>query len=211
VALCITNCFIAVVLASYVKQASQGAALLVATGAAVANTRRHLVYINQCFVNAIACFMASAGLLIWLYVGLAARIPYVAPKQSSIDAASSPDADESIVTLYDGSQSIACIDVRVPAHNDARNLQMQCIAWTNTFIIVGMGALGYWRFRSVRNSYDPEALMAWYTEYKTKQHEMHEKIRKGRGKGKMGKLKEEDFAYHYYHDSEPDSTGDAEP
>ena len=41
VAACISYCFICVLLSSYVKQASQGAALLVSTRAAVANTQRH--------------------------------------------------------------------------------------------------------------------------------------------------------------------------
>ena len=79
VALCICSCFVCVVLASYVKQASQAAALLVCTGAAVANTRRHLEAMYMYFIQAIACFVASAGLLIWLFVGLPSRIDFHPP------------------------------------------------------------------------------------------------------------------------------------
>jgi len=62
IALCISCGGIIVSLVLYIKQAAQESALLVSTGAAVANTRRHLSSLNRLFVVSYASFALSAVL-----------------------------------------------------------------------------------------------------------------------------------------------------
>ena len=123
-------------------------------------------------VHAIGFFIASAGLLIWLYVGLPARIPLSelgAHLAGGADQSggghgggggghgggeaamhAEDERDESVTALYDGSYTIACIDIHIPGHNAARNTQGFAIATLNTLILLGSAVLGYWRFRQVR-------------------------------------------------------------
>ena len=77
VALTISCCMLVVSVVSYIKQYAQEAALIVSTGAAVAVTRLHLRSLNRIFVVTYTSFGLSAVLLIVLFVGMPARIPYV--------------------------------------------------------------------------------------------------------------------------------------
>jgi len=195
VALCITNCFVAVMLASYIKQAAQGAALLVCTGAAVANTQRHMQYIYNCFTWSVFFFIASAGLLIWLFVGLPSRIPY-APEAEV-------EEDESIIRLTDGAYLITCLDRLSPVANHARDAHGFLIATANTAILVGMGLRGAMRFRAVRASYEPQALLEWWSTHKAQQAGLHDAIRQKARMQAGGGVAADTY---FMHDSDADST-----
>ena len=120
--------------------------------------------------------------------------------------------DESITRLYDGSYTIACIDIYSRAHNESRDAQSFAIACVNTFTLAGMTFWGYCRFCSVRDSYEPHKLMAWYTNHKAETQQAHESLRRGRKKQGQGapldaaKGVVEDADDYRQYDSEPDST-----
>ena len=210
VAVCITSCFISVVFSSYMKQAAQQAALLVATGAAVANTRRHMAFVNSSFVRAIACFMLSAVLLVWLYVGLPGRIPFALPESFDAKEIAEAEEEESVTRMYNGEFTIACIDRFDPEHNDFANRLSFTIATLNTAIILGMSAWGFMRFREVRRSYEPAVLLEWWSTYKAETAQMHDAIRRRADDKRRGAAGAEAHTYYQYAgDSDPDSTGDA--
>ena len=221
VGLCITNCFIAVAIAAYVKQAAQAAALLISPQASVANTRRHMHFIYSCFICAIAFFFVSAMLLVWLFVGLPARIPF--DPSSDADESRAPwDDDDGVTEMYDGMHTITCIDRFSPTANRERNDLSFLIATVNSCILLGMALWGYWRFHIVRKSYGVTELLTWWGEYKVELAREHAAIRNQRNdhSKKAGKTKGEyrpppvpssafDSTFHVYN-SDVDSTDEQE-
>jgi len=177
VGLCITHCFLAVVLSSYVKQASQSCALLVSTGAAVANTAQHVNLINECFIRAIGFFTMSAALILWLFVGLPSRIPFI---ESTSRADGVPDElRDEFTHLYDGEVRIMCIDRFSPTANRHRDRICYSIACANTIIILVMFLWGYRRFRLVRESYEPGVLLEWWAEHRADVAQQQEELLRG--------------------------------
>lgn len=126
VAVCISCCLIIVSIVSYIKQAAQEAALIVSTGAAVANTRYHLKALTMLFVLAYSTFTLSAVLLIILYVGLPKRIDttdeWRAHQEEEFLEGVFEHEAEGVVQLFDGSYTITCLDPRWPGDNLRRNL-----------------------------------------------------------------------------------------
>jgi len=174
VGLCITHSFIAVVISLFIKQASQASALLVSPGATVANTRRHMGFIYNCFVRAIAFFLSSATLLLWLFVGLPSRIHFDIPEEAhDIDW----EDGDGVTRMYNGEHTITCMDRFSPDANAARNLLTFSIAALNTLILASMGTWGYYRFNAVRASYEPLALLEWWSQHKAEQARQHEILR----------------------------------
>ena len=70
-------------------QATQEAALIVSTGAAVAMTRKHLDVLRQVFMILLTAFTIATGSLFILYVALPKRIQQLEPAASSSSAESS--------------------------------------------------------------------------------------------------------------------------
>jgi len=120
VALCISCCLIIVSIVSFIKQAAQEAALIVSTGAAVACTRHHLKALNVLFILAYVSFTLSAVLIIILYVGLPKRIPFHEwePESDVLGGEESWTPElESVISLFDASHSITCLDPRLPSED----------------------------------------------------------------------------------------------
>uniref|UniRef100_A0A7S0JD34 Uncharacterized protein n=1 Tax=Calcidiscus leptoporus TaxID=127549 RepID=A0A7S0JD34_9EUKA len=198
VAACISCCFIVVTLASYVKQASQRAALLKSTSAAVANTRRHIHRIYDYFFCAVVLFIVSAGLLIWLFVGLPDRIRYEGEVVGPVE--------DLLTLLDDGTHLISCLNTYSAADNAHRDWYSWAVAVLNTFVIFGMGVWGLVEFRMVRHTYDTHELLAWYHMYNAEHKSAPDPNRGGDGDG-TGFVTEHAYLEHA---SDEDSTeGDA--
>jgi len=178
IALCISCGGIIVTLVLYIKQAAQESALLVSTGAAVANTRRHLSSLNRLFVVSYASFALSAVLLIVLYVGMPARIPtpYPALERAHMNDHTWGSELESLVTRFDGVPTITCLDPRSPASHYNRFAYGAAIAATNTLIIVCMSAWGYRLYAVIRRSYMHDELLHWFVGQQAEQKRRAERL-----------------------------------
>lgn len=153
------------------KQASQGSALLVSTRAAVANTRVHIRMVYGLFVRAVFCFLGSAALLIWLLIGLPARIP-VSPNSDRIE-----HDDDELTRLDNGEYQILCIDVHSPADSAKRDAYSFWLATVNTALITSMCGWGFFVFARVRATYEANELLTWYGKYKIQERRNHDAIR----------------------------------
>ncbi|KAL1526467.1 hypothetical protein AB1Y20_015177 [Prymnesium parvum] len=163
VAGCVSFCFIVVTISAFLKQASQRTALLVSTRAAVANTGVHIRQVYSLFVKAITCFIVSAVLLIWLFAGLPSRVPfdYMEAQSRWLGA-----GDEAYVSALDnGNYTITCLDPHNEADEKARNSYALSLAGLTTLLIVGMCTWGLRTFYRVRDTYEPRALLSWYSKY----------------------------------------------
>jgi hypothetical protein len=156
VALCVGLCFVVVVLASYLKQAAQGAALMVSTRAAVAQTRVHIRLVYALFVGAVFSFLTAAVLLIWLFAGLPFRVPW--------NASEGGHPPDEVVTLDNGEHTILCMNVHSAAHNASRDTYALWLSSLNTGLLLAMCAWGYSQFQELRHTYEPDTLLAWYAE-----------------------------------------------
>lgn len=159
---CIAFCFIVVVLASYLKQASQQAALLVSTRASVANTQVHIQTVFRHFVRAITCFIVSAALLIWIFAGLPSRVPF----KHTINRSLQGDMIEELDT---GSYTIMCLDIHSASANWQRDAYMIVLSSLTTLVIAAMVAWGYHTYYLMAATYEPRELLTWYSRHKLEQ------------------------------------------
>uniref|UniRef100_A0A7S4C3Z4 Uncharacterized protein n=1 Tax=Chrysotila carterae TaxID=13221 RepID=A0A7S4C3Z4_CHRCT len=207
VAACISCCFIVVSLSSYVKQASQRAALLVSTGAAVAVTRQHIKVIYDYFVLAVLLFISSAALLIWLFVGLPDRIPFEGDPHGEVS--------ELLTHLDNGKYFITCINTYSERANHERDTFSFYLACTNTIVLVGMGVWGYIKFRGVSRTYQARRLLDWYHSEKAENQQISMSLHRfGIGGVDVPHTQHGPLSpassYRAY-DSDQDSTGGADP
>lgn len=174
VAVSISCGVIIVICVSYLKQASQQAALTVNTGAAIAMTRHHLWTATALFVTSIITFVIAAVLLVVLYVGIARRIPYTDPRRA--EGGVEAEDVEGLVTLFDGKETITCINPQDPSANDSRDVHGKTIAIVNTCIIGMFFLLGAAYFKAVRQSYQPATLLRWYVAHQARVVAIHERL-----------------------------------
>jgi len=169
VAVCISCCLIIVTTISYIKQAAQEAALTVSTGAAIALTRKHLWTVSKLFLAGILTFMASAMILIILYVGIEKRVPYdEPPAQRRLNlTADELEEKDGVIETWDGDYLIECINPQDPDANEMRNRHGVAIAVINCCIVFTMGCWGAWYFVSIRKSYQPQNLIKWYVAHQS--------------------------------------------
>jgi hypothetical protein len=144
--ICMSSCVILVVMVAYVKQATQGAALVVSTGAAVAQTRVHVAELTYLFVVAIWAFMLTATFLVILFVGMPNRI----------------EREDRLVYDDHGMYYLACINRHDPADIAMSTAFGAALAALNSSILLLMAAFLVLKMRAVHRSYQAEVLMEWY-------------------------------------------------
>jgi len=168
---------ILVVITSFIKQATQEAALIVSTGAAVAMTRKHLDVLRQVFMILLTAFTIATGSLFILYVALPKRIEQPEP------AASISESTAQARMLQEGGGSPAdeiwrpCIDVNDPADHASVRAFGTALGVVNSSILLLMASNLIMMYRRVRRSYEPKVLMEWYrvhsAEEQTKVSRLH--------------------------------------
>jgi hypothetical protein len=137
VALCISSCVVLVVITSYVKQATQGAALVVSTGAAVAQTRVHVAQLSDYFIVAIVTFTTSAGMLFILYIGMPKRI----------------ELSNRLVEIHGHYSYLPCLDSEDPDTPSFVTNFGAGLAGMNSFVLLAMAAFLTFKFRAVRSAH----------------------------------------------------------
>jgi hypothetical protein len=174
-----TSCgLILVVITSFIKQATQEAALIVSTGAAVAMTRKHLDVLRQIFMILLTTFTCATGSLFILYVALPKRIEQPEPAASS----SGSTATGRMLSAEEGGSPAdeiwrPCIDINDPADHASVRAFGTALGVVNSSILLLMGFNLIMMYRRVRHSYEPKVLMEWYrvhsSEEQTKVSRLH--------------------------------------
>ena len=181
-------------------QATQEAALIVSTGAAVAMTRKHLDVLRQIFMILLTTFTCATGSLFILYVALPKRIQQLEPAASSSNSSSgstSGSISGSISSSNSSSGSTAtgrllaeegggsaadevwrqCIDHNDPADHASVRAFGTALGVVMSSILLLMGINLIVMYRRVRRSYEPKVLMEWYrvhsAEEQTKVSRLH--------------------------------------
>jgi len=180
-----TSCgLILVVITSFIKQATQEAALIVSTGAAVAMTRKHLDVLRQIFMILLTTFTCATGSLFILYVALPKRIEQPEPAASSSGSGSSSGSTATgrMLSAEAGGSPAdeiwrPCIDVNDPADHTSVRAFGTALGVVNSSILLLMGFNLIMMYRRVRRSYEPKVLMEWYrvhsAEEQTKVSRLH--------------------------------------
>jgi hypothetical protein len=178
-----TSCgLILVVITSFIKQATQEAALIVSTGAAVAMTRKHLDVLRQIFMILLTSFTCATGSLFILYVALPKRIEQPEPAASSSGSSSGSTATGRMLSAEEGGSPAdeiwrPCIDVNDPADHASVRAFGTALGVVNSSILLLMAFKLIMMYRRVRRSYEPKVLMEWYrvhsAEEQTKVSRLH--------------------------------------
>jgi len=162
-------------------QATQEAALIVSTGAAVAMTRTHLDVLRQVFMILLTAFTIATGSLFILYVALPKRIQQLEPAASSsnsssgstsgsisgsISSSGSTSTGRLLAEEGGGSEADAvwrqCIDQNDPADHASVRAFGTALGLVLSSILLLMGFILIMMYRRVRRSYEPKVLMEWY-------------------------------------------------
>jgi len=179
-------------------QATQEAALIVSTGAAVAMTRKHLDVLRQVFMILLTAFTIATGSLFILYVALPKRIQQLEPAASSSNSSSgSTSISGSISSSHSSSGSTStgrllaeegggseadavwrqCIDQNDPADHASVRAFGTALGLVLSSILLLMGFILIMMYRRVRRSYEPKVLIEWYrvhsAEEQTKRSRLH--------------------------------------
>ena len=163
-------------------QATQEAALIVSTGAAVAMTRKHLDVLRQVFMILLTAFTIATGSLFILYVALPKRIQQLEPAASSSNSSSgSTSTGRLLAEEGGGSEADAvwrqCIDQNDPADHASVRAFGTALGLVLSSILLLMGFILIIMYRRVRRSYEPKVLMEWYrvhsAEEQTKVSRLH--------------------------------------
>ena len=178
-----TSCgLILVVITSFIKQATQEAALIVSTGAAVAMTRKHLDVLRQIFMILLTTFTFATGSLFILYVALPKRIEQPEPTASSSASSSASNATGRLLAEEGGGSAAdevwrQCIDHNDPADHASVRAFGTALGVVMSSILLLMGINLIVMYRRVRRSYEPKILMEWYrvhsAEEQTKVSRLH--------------------------------------
>ena len=178
-----TSCgLILVVITSFIKQATQEAALIVSTGAAVAMTRKHLDVLRQIFMILLTTFTFATGSLFILYVALPKRIEQPEPTASSSASSSASNATGRLLAEEGGGSAAdevwrQCIDHNDPADHASVTAFGTALGVVMSSILLLMGINLIVMYRRVRRSYEPKVLMEWYrvhsAEEQTKVSRLH--------------------------------------
>lgn len=161
-----TSCgLILVVITSFLKQATQEAALIVSTGAAVAMTRKHLDVLRQIFMILLTAFTFATGSLFILYVALPKRIEQPEPAASSSGSSSGSTATGRLLAEEGVSVDSVwrqCIDHNDPADHASVRAFGTALGLVISSILLLMAFNLIMMYRRVRHSYEPKVLMEWY-------------------------------------------------
>lgn len=153
IAISLSSGLVLVVVTSYVKQATQGAALVVSTGAAVAQTSAHVQNLTGYFVVCISAFAAQMALMIILFVGTPNRLQR-------------PDR---LVHDHEGAFYLACLDFHRRDHIELVTSFGAALAAMNSSVLLLVAAFLVIKMRAVRLSYKPTVLLEWHRAHEARQ------------------------------------------